>query len=257
MGRNILEEKMIVALFGVPGLSFAELTYLMTELGIGFMAVTDKPHKVGEPTRDHVVPVVFGSARSFLQHHRKIRFRSAAFVCDTYAKLRREHGWEVVGVNEVKKRHHYTQFRKDELGALLQSVDHLREPISITEELPKSYDPASEMIKKFALSALSQTQSMMYKVKNQEVRSKTFALVRGWFMGEVKTAETLLNRLKAIHTSEKYVTDLMLVMTGPNALALRRVTIEARKDPTRIETLTKKANISPFDVRYLLSKGAR
>lgn len=249
---------MIVALFGVPGLSFAELTYLLTELGIGFMAVTDKPSKIGEPTRNRVVPVVFSSARSFLLHHSKIKFRSAALVCDTYTKLKREHGWTVVGVNEInKKRHEYIQFGSRELGALLQQADILTTAIRVDEQVPRVYDPASEMIRKFADSALSQTQSMMYKVKNQEVRSKTFALVRAWFVGEIKTSETLMSRLRNIHTSDKYVADLMIIMTGTAAMALRRVTIEGRKDITRIEALAKKANISPFDVRYLLSKGKR
>lgn len=250
---------MIVAIFGVPGLSFAELTYLLTELGIGFMAVTDKPQKVGEPNKNHVVPVVFSSARSLLQHHSKIKFRSVALVCDNYAKLKREHGWTVVGTREVSKNgHEYVQFGSRELGDLIQSADLLaRSPVEIEGTVPKAYDPASEMISKFADSALSQTQSMMYKVKNQEIRSKTFAMIRGWFVGDVKTSDTLQSRLRSIHTSDKYVTDLMNIMTAPAALTLRRVTIEVKKNPDRLEIVTKKAKISPFDVRYLLSKGKR
>lgn len=247
----------IVALYGVPGLSFAELTYLLTELGIGFMAVTDKPTKVGEPTKKHVVPVVFNSARSFLMNHSRIKFRACAFVCDTYAKLKKEHGWEVIGVEEVgKKKHVYTRFHQKELADLLQHADKLDGSTCYAVET-KVYDPAAEMIKKFAQSALAQSQTMMYKVKNQDMRSKTFALVKGWFVGDIKTKETLNSRLDNIHTSEKYVTDLMAVLTSTHALALRRVTIDSRKNPNKIESLTKKANLSPFDVRYLLSKGKR
>jgi hypothetical protein len=248
---------MIVALYGLPGLSFAEITYMLTDLGIGFMAVTDRPIKVGDPDRKHVVPVVFNSARSFLMNHTKIKFRACAFVCDTYAKLKKEHGWEVVGVTEInKKKHVYTQFHKRELADLLQHADKLRGKTCYATET-KVYDPASDLIKKFAQSALAQSQTMMYKVKNQDLRSKTFALVKGWFIGDVKTQETLNSRLSAIHSSDKYVTDLMVVLTSVHALSLRRVTIESRKNPTRIEALTKKANLSPFDVRYLLSKGKR
>lgn len=247
----------IVALYGVPGLSFAELTYLLTELGIGFMAVTDKPTKVGEPTKDHIVPVVFNSVRSFLVHHKKIKFRAIGLVCDTYTKLRIEHDFKVVGVEEInKKKHRYTQFHREELGALLQEADKQTTRMSVDME-SKTYDPASEMIKKFSQSALAQSQTMMYKVKDQEIRSKTFALVKGWFLGDIKTSETLNGRLRSIHTSDKYVADLMVVLTSQPANALRRVTTEAKKNPDRIEVLTKKANISPFDVRYLLSKGKR
>ena len=248
---------MITALYGLPGLSFAELTYLLTELGIGFMAVTDKPSKVGEPDRAHIVPVVFASVRSFMMHHKKIKFRAVGLVCDTYTKLRIEHDFEVVGVEETsKKKHRYTQFHKEELGALLQEADKLTTRISVGQE-GKVYDPASEMIKKFSQSALSQSQTMMYKVKDQEARSKTFALVKGWFLGDVKTVETLQGRLRAVHSNDKYLTELMIVMTSPQAMTLRRVAIESRKNPDKIEALTKKANISPFDVRYLLSKGKR
>jgi hypothetical protein len=250
---------MIVAVFGVPGLSFAELTYLLTELGIGFMAVTDKPHRIGQPSQNHIVPVVFGSVRSFLQHYQKIKFRSVAFVCDTYTKLAIEHGFGVLGVNKLSsKRHEYTQFHVQELGAILQSVDGLRMPITAENLIePKAYDPAAEMISKFSQSALTQTQSLMYKVKNQELRSKTFLLVKSWFLGDIKSSDTLRSRLKNIHSSDKYVDDLMVVMTASEGQALRRVTIESRKNPNRIEVLTKRANISPFDVRYLLSKGNR
>lgn len=248
----------LVALYGVPGLSFAELTYLLTELGVGFMAVTDKPTKVGELTSDRVVPVAFSSARNFLQHHKKIKFRAAALVCDTYAKLHKEHGWDVIGVQETgKKKYEFTQFHTRELHELLQHADTLHEPIVLATENIKVYDPAREMINKFSLSALSQSQTMMYKIKNAEVRSKTFALVRGWFVGDVKTADKLSGKLRSLHTSEKYVTDLMTVLTSPVAMTLRRVTTESRKNPARIEALTKKAHLSPFDVRYLLSKGKR
>ena len=249
---------MIVALYGVPGLSFAELTYLLTELGIGFMAVSDKPTKIGDPAKEHIVPVVFNSARSFMVHHKKIKFRSVALVCDTYTKLKREHNWPLVGVEEIsKKKHVFTEFHLRELGALLQIADTMSERVVIDAEVPKVYDPASEMIKRFAQSALSQSQTMMYKVKDQEARSKTFALVKGWFLGDVKTQETLQGRLRVIHTSDKYLKDLMIVLTSQNAMTLRRVAIESRKNPDRIEALTKKANLSPFDVRYLLSKGKR
>lgn len=248
---------MIVALYGVPGLSFAELTYLMTEMGIGFMAVNDKPVKIGDPNKDRVVPVVFGSARSFLLNHSKIKFRAAAFVCDTYTKLKKEHGWEVVGVEEInKKKHLYTQFHVKEIADLLQHADKLDGQTCYPVET-RVYDPAGEMIKKFSQSALAQSQTMMYKVKNQDMRSKTFALVKGWFVGDIKTKETLNSKLDSIHSSEKYVTDLMIVLTSTHALALRRVTIDSRKNPNKIESLTKKANLSPFDVRYLLSKGKR
>lgn len=257
MGHCQVGNTVIVALYGVPGLSFAELTYLLTELGIGFLAVSDKPTRIGDPSNKHVVPVVFSSARSFLQHHTKIKFRAAAFVCDTYTKLKSEHGWEVIGVQELgKKKHSYTQFDSAELAAVLQHADTLNEKTAFATET-KVYDPASEMIKKFSQSALAQSQTMMYKVKNQELRSKTFALVKGWFVGDVKTQEVLNNRLATIHSSDKYVADLMTVLTSAHAQALRKVTIESRKNPQRVETLAKKANLSPFDVRYLLSKGKR
>jgi hypothetical protein len=40
-------------------------------------------------------------------------------------------------------------------------------------------------------------------------------------------------------------------------MALRDSVIEVQKNPARIEVVCKKNKISPFDVRYLMSKGDR
>ena len=251
---------MIVALYGSPGLSFAELTYMMTELGIGFMAVKDRPQKIGDPSPKHVIPVIFNSGSSFLKNKNKIKFRSVVFVCESYTKLKREYGWPMIGVIQGKKNQHsYIQFDKKELGLLLQEADQLTVPIDLSsiKSVQKVYDPASEMISKFSKSALSQAQTMMYKVKNQELRSKTFELVREWFVGKAKSKDALKTNLHRLHKNPKYVDDLTIILTSPLGMSLRRATTESRKDPKKLEILAKKANLSPFDIRYLLSKGKR
>lgn len=248
---------MIVALHGVPGLSFAELTYMLTDLGIGYMAVTtNKPTKIGDPRTDHVVPVVFKSARSFADHHAKIKFRSVAFICDSYHRLHVELKWPVIGVDVDKKGHRFKSFHQHDLGMLLQADDQLTTPVKVDIEFT-AYDPTEKMVQKFEKSALSQSQTLMYRIKNQELRSKTFMVVREWFVGLIKSKDTLKGRIFTLHKNDKYSTDLLKILLSDHGASLRKAAIEGRAKPTRIDAICKKNKISPFDVRYLLSKGSR
>lgn len=249
---------MIVAVYGIPGLSFAELTYLLTDLGIGFMAAANgKPSKVGSPTRDHVVPIVFGSAKVFVENHKKVKFRAVALVCDTYTRLKKELDWPLVGVRELPKdQHEYMQFDRQELGALLQEADKFTEATSVNLNV-KVYDPTTDLISTFGDSALSQAQTLMYKVKNQDMRSRTFACVKAWFTGQIKSADALYTKLKSIHDNEKYIDSLLGVLTSKDGNVLRKVVIQGKNDPDKIDALARKVNITPFDIRYLLSTGKK
>jgi hypothetical protein len=243
----------IVAVHGVPGLSFAELTYFLTELGIGFVAVIKSPVKVGSPNKDRVVPIVFSSAKSLLENRDKIKFRSVAFVCDSYQRLHNELNWNVVGVRELgRDRHEYIRFERQEIGELIQKADKLRTPATINTSV-KVYNPTVRLIEKFADSALAKSHTLMHRIKNQDQRAKTFALVKGWFTGQVKGKDVLYTKLSHLHKNDKYLETLMLVLTNKEGMMLRQVVIEGKMHPDKIDGLAKGANVSPFDIRYLLS----
>lgn len=247
---------MIVAIYGVPGLSFAEVTYMLTSLGIGYVAVTKGPTKIGGPSPDHVIPVVFSSAKQFLDNRSKIKFRAVPLICDSFHKLHTELKIPVVGVEITKKGPVYTQFSQKELGALLQQADKLTEPAELEIKF-KPHDPTKKMISKFSESALSQAQTVVYRVKNQELRSKTFGLIKDWFVGKIKSKESLKLKVYALHRNEKYGSVLESILLSSHGQALRNSVIESQKNMARIEIVCKKNKISPFDVRYLLSKTDR
>lgn len=247
---------MIVAVYGVPGLSFAEVTYMLTSLGIGYVAVEKGPKKIGGPSPDHVIPVVFNSAKQFIDNRNKIKFRAVPLICDSFHKLHTELKLPVIGVEATKKGPVYLRFSQTELGDLLQKADKLTEPVDLRIEF-KAHDPTRKMIRKFAESALSQTQTVVYRVKNQELRSKTFGLIKDWFTGKIKSKEGLKLKVYALHRNEKYGSDLETILLSAHGIALRNSVIEAQKNPARIETVCKRNKISPFDVRYLLSKTDR
>jgi hypothetical protein len=249
----------IVSIYGIPGLSFAELTYMLTDLGMGFMAAPSekKPMKVGEPTSDRVVPVVFGSAKAFMIHYRRIRFRSVALVCDTYSKLNNELNWPMAGVRDLGKgKHEYIRFDREELGLLLRQSDRLRVATAVNLEV-KIYNPTNELIEKFSDSALSQSSTLVYKIKNQDQRARTFTLVKSYFTGVVRGSDAVYTKLRSIHDNDKFVDALLAVLTGKEGIALRNVVILGKAEPDKIDMLARKANISPFDIRYLLSTGKK
>jgi hypothetical protein len=247
----------IVAVYGVPGLSFAELTYFITELGIGFMAVNPKPVKVGSPTTSRVVPVVFNGAKSFIDNHKRIKFRAVAFICDSYHRLHKELNWPCVGVRELgKDKHEYTPFSSTEIGGLIQQADKLKVQTSVNLSI-KVYNPSVTMIEKFSDSALAKSHTMMHRIKDQDTRARTFAIVKAWFIGDVKSKDSLYTKLKNVHVNSKYVEELLTVLTNKEGLALRRAAMEGRNKPGKIDALARKSNVTPFDIRYILSGGGK
>lgn len=248
----------LVAVYGVPGLSFAELTFMLTDLGVGFVAAqSGKPTKVGESEGSRIVPIVFGSAKSFMDNYEKVRFRSVAFVCDTYSKLAHELNWPLLGVEVVGKgKHEYKQFDTEALVSLLNESDTLTEPCEINLDI-KIYNPTASLIAKFSESALTKSHTLMYKIKDVEIRARTVLLVKAWFTGQVKNSDVLYTKLRDLHTNDKYVDDLLLVLTGKDGMLLRTVVIKSKAEPDKLDNLARKAHISPFDVRYLLSAGKK
>ena len=250
---------MIVALHGIPGLSYAEVTYMLSRIGVGFLAVTNKPQKVGTIDTEHVIPVVFASARAFYTHHAKVNFRAVALICDTYPKLHAEMSWPVVGVEKLPGsnfKHRFTTFTDDDLREVLRIADSNTEATPINLKFTV-YDPTDTMIQKFGKSALSQSQTIMYKIKNLDQRSKTFAVIRDWFHGTIRSEEVMRGRVNIIHSNEKFANDLHNVLLSEHAKILRKAVIESKTNVNRIDAICKRAKISPFDVRYLLSKSAR
>ncbi len=49
----------------------------------------------------------------------------------------------------------------------------------------------------------------------------------------------------------------MTVLTNKEGLALRKVVIEGKTNPDKIDGLARSADVSPFDIRYLLSGGTK
>lgn len=248
---------MIVAVYGIPGLSFAELTYSITELGIGFMAVNPKPVKVGSPTTKRVVPVVFNGAKSFIDNHKRIKFRAIAFVCDSYPRLHNELNWPCAGVKELgKDKHEYIPFSSNEIGNLIQQADKLTEQTSVNLSI-KAYNPSARMIEKFSDSALAKSHTMMHRIKDQDTRARTFGIVKAWFTGDVKSKDALFTKLKNIHMNNKYVDELLFVLTNKDGMSLRKAAIEGKSNPNKIDMLARKCNVTPFDIRYILSGGGK
>lgn len=246
---------MIVALYGIPGLSYAELTYMLTELGIGFVTKTGSgPVKqIGSPRKDHVVPVVFQSAKDVVDSKDKIKFRSVVFVTDTFTRLHKELKWPVVGLTVSKNgTPEYTKFDRTDLGNLLQQADKLSQPITVSSEFV-AYNPTNEMLEKFKDSALAMSHTLMHKIKDQTVRSETFEFVRMYFMGKV-SVDWVMAQVARIGLTEFYSSQLHTILTSVDGKKLRRVVTASIQKPEQLEAFAKKDGISPFDVRYLLSK---
>jgi hypothetical protein len=253
---------MIVAIHGVPGLSFAETTYMLSDLGLAFVGVMEgkKPHISGNLDKRHVTPVVFDSAKSFVAHNHRISLRYVAFVCDSYQRLHVDLGWPVVGVvpkNRNNRIPEFVQFDRKEMGLLLQADDRLREPVQFVTTVTKKASPSDELISKFGVSALSQAQTIVYKIKDQDVRSRTFLVVRRWFMSELSGAEKLRAKLQSLAISRKHAEEMCDVLLSEPGMKLRRAVSIVKKNPDKITLAAKEARVSAFDIRYLMSKSAR
>lgn len=243
---------MIVANYGVPGLSLYELCLLFNQLNIEYGVVQGrKLQKINPREKQAILPVLFSSTKSFLESQAKLQTatkRVVAFILDNFKTLRYELGVPILGAEERTLGVTFTTFTELQLKEALLLVKDRNRSITVTRS---KHNVLTETLKRYAQSSLSELQTFLYKIKDTSNRQQVSVAVKQW-IASGKSFDALVAKLKKVLKSEGIET-LRSILTTPSMKTFRKAVVEAAKNPDALKEVATKYHVSAFDIKYLLS----
>lgn len=239
---------MVVAAFGVPGLTVLELTNLLNQLNVSYGVVRQLKFEFIKLERNtEVKPVVFASATAFYRTQSKFKkSKVLALVIDTPFTLNKEFGLPLLGATLEKTKCHFHPVLKEDLLKLIDGK-YSDEPVQIVR---KTYTPVTEILKSYNSSALSSLQTQLYKIKDTEVRNEVGLTIKKWMASKESVASLEKNLRKA--GPDKIALQFVRLLTTAEMKRFREAVQKAKLDPSKLKTIAKKYKISPFDIKYIL-----
>jgi hypothetical protein len=242
---------MIVAAFGMPGMSTLELTALLHKLGVTFGVVRQgKLVRVqGRMEKQSLYPVVFQNAALFLRTYRKFgKSRVVAFVLDNPYTLQHELELMLVGATFTKNSILYSQFTEMDLKNVLLTCKLRHSPMHFQKH---PYSLTQQVLKDYSASSLSGLQTFLYKIKDSESRDFVSKVVKKW-MTEDEDFSVLEPKLKKF-LQLKAIETLKTIINSPTMKTFREAVRKVAANPAKLQTVAKEFKVNAFDIKYLLS----
>ena len=240
---------MILAAYGLPGLSVLEVTFMLNQLGIGYGVVVDsKLEVIKGKTHPSIKVVVFESISSVLKTAPKLRSTKViALVLDNPYVLAKEYDLPLLGSSLGNTRCDFTAFSVTELREALKEASRRTEEVQIKKT---PFNPVPSILKSYNASSLSDIQTQLYRIKDVSQRAEVGRAVKSYFSSKVSltSLQAKLEKLSTPKVAESFVT----LLQTEGMKTLRSVVQAAVANPSKLKSLAKKKKISPFDVKYLI-----
>lgn len=247
MGANVC------AVYGIPQVSVYHFSKLMREQGITFL-LFDKgkqPQFVKNGTKVSPYPVLITSVEAYLRFHDQFNGLVTVFLNDTIALLEKVPSCILVGCVKQKIGWEYTPLAGDELRMLIDSVPVTERASEPTQDIESVL--LSQVIEKFnTASILAPLQTLFYRVRDKEVRTKLQDVVFRYLAGE-RGPKQLVSDLAGVNIPTSLKDRFDLECKRPEALLLRQACEETRKG-TSVEDAANALKVSDFDVRYVMHR---
>jgi hypothetical protein len=243
---------MIVASYGVPGLSMYELCLLFNALNIEYgVAQGRKLVKLNQKPKQAILPVLFSSTKLFLEKQTRLQSaqtRVVVFVLDNFKTLRYELGIPILGAEEKHLGIRFTPFTETHLKEALLQVKDRTKQVTITRT---RHNVLAETLKRYNQSSLSELQTFLYKIKDTANRHLVSVVVKKW-LASGTSFDSVAQKLRKVLKADS-VDTLKSILTTSEMKTFRKAVVAAAKNPDNLKAIATQYGVSTFDVRYLLS----
>lgn len=242
---------MIVSALGLPGLSVLETSYMLNTLGLSYGVVDNGKlkHIKGRVQKQSFVPVIFTSAESLVRTYKKFKSaRVVALVCDTPWVLHYEIGLPLGGADIKKSGVLFSTFGLKELRSYLLSVKSSKDSLDFYRD---TYSLIGSALKEYSASSLSSLQTLLYKIKDIELRGNVSKAIKKWIMSDRAYGELEPKLRKCLQ--EKALDNMRLVLTSKDMKNFRKAVCAASVSPDKTDKVAKTYKVSAFDIKYIIS----
>ncbi len=243
---------MLVQAYGFPGISFLEILATLQRLDISYTAISSTVHQFdsSKSSNSNFKLVVFRSLSSFLFKKTKLEstgHKVVAFIVDGIETLKNTNlplkGYES---------NTFITFSDNEIEILVKSIKINVDTFAFRKKVGPSV--FARLIAKYnADSVVQEIQTSFYRIKNVETRLVVSKAVKDYILSNSNYKKTFSTCNKVC--SEKEMLAVFQHLKTPETKKL----IAAIKEVDHIkniklEKIARSYNISPFDIRYFLSK---
>lgn len=254
---------MIVRAYGVPGVTGIELAYIFQSLRLYFGIVRDYHFLKSERPRNFsidsqpIIPVIIYGASTALRVQHKFKMsKVVAFIVDNPYSLAYTLkipllGAEILNKNGVV----FSKIDKDLIEKILDLVLVETKNYKLQEGVVLKFHnhrPVEDILKKYEQSDLSSLQTLLYKIKNVETRSKVSVLTKNWLMTSVPFSK-IESRLQTEIDKPAVIDGVKNLLTSSTVANLRLAIRQVNTNKLTLAKAAKKYKVSPFDLRFLFA----
>lgn len=245
---------MLITAFGLPGISFIETLAILQRLDFSYTAVSSSVHQFESLKKNSLKfkLVVFRSLNSFLFKKSKLEntdHKVVAFVIDGIETLKNTN-LSLKGYDAGT----FITFADAEIKLLVKNIqlDTINAPFSFIKKAgPNVFN---KLIAKYnADSVVQEIQTSFYRIKNVETRLVVSKSVKDYILSNSNYKKTfsICNKV----CSEKEMLAVFQHLKTPETKKLIAAIKEVDNIKNiKLEKIARSYNISPFDIRYFLSK---
>ncbi len=237
---------MLVTSYGIAGLTFLEVCHYLEDLGIDHYRMLAKSKLVEGVTNLGTI-IVFKSKASFIAKLENLEISKrdcCALVVDTRQAL---DPTNLVPLGYTSKT--FSRLTKEDL---FDSLNKPKQPFNFYEG--KEPSVFSDLVLKYKSdSIVSFIQTSFYKIKDIDKRKRVVDLATSYILGKISLDKFKDYSLSFVDSTE--TSSVLKHLEDPKCIKLRRAIKEVGEmNNKRLEKIAKTHNISPFDIRYFLSK---
>jgi hypothetical protein len=242
---------MLVAAYGFPGISFIETLEILQRLNLSYNAVSNEVFTFKSSKELPFKLVVFRSLSSFIFKKSKLEttdYKVVAIVIDNIEVLKNTNlllqGYES---------NTFVTFADAEILKLVES--NCRNKQSVFEFIKRPTPSIfAKLINKYnADSVVQEIQTSFYRIKNVDTRAVVSNAVKELILSKTTYKKCFEKCNKVCNEKEMLAVFQHLKTPETKKLIAAIKEVDSIKN-VRLEKIARSYNISPFDIRYFLSK---
>lgn len=238
---------MLINGYGLPGLSFIETLHFLEELNISYTSISEAVHIFEGIDLPYKI-VVCKSLASFYNKREKLeksKFDVVVIVIDCIETVKKTN-LTLLGYEDNQ----FVTFVKSDLKKVLKTVNVSdtfvfdRKPSNVINKLIEKYN---------ADSVVQEIQTSFYRIKNTETRKTVVDLIKKFILSKIsyKVAYDACNK---ICSDKELLAVFQNLKTEKTKKLIKALKETGSLENKRLEKIAKSYNLSPFDLRYFLSK---
>ncbi len=244
---------MIVAAYGVPGITGIELALMLGKLKVDYGIVKQNSFRKvlleGRLKPQPIFPVIFTSSTCLLRTQGRFKIaKVVAFVVDNPVVLTRNIKVPLLGAEATTTGLEFSHITEGVLRSLLIENANKEEQLLFSDH---KYQPIKEILKKYEQSDLSKIQTFLYKIKEVDKRDRVSRLIKTWLLTAAPLSKIESRLQKEIKPA--IVDNLRAMLCQPSVDNLRVAIRQVKQNKLTPTKAAKKYKISAFDLRYLIA----